>query len=72
MIENELDRAEKRIDEFSLENARLKDEVRTLSNELKSFEASDEQFAEREGQVNTPNRIFFNSIYFSNFKHVIN
>jgi len=58
VIESELDRAEKRIDEFSLENSRLKDEVRNLSNELKSFEASDEQFSEREGQVSTFYLIF--------------
>jgi uncharacterized protein YeeX (DUF496 family) len=51
VVESELDRTEKRVDELSLENSRLKDELRTLSNELKSFEASDEQFADREAQV---------------------
>ena len=51
VVESELERAENRIDDLSLENSRLKEELRTLSNDLKSFEASDEQFAERETQV---------------------
>ena len=51
VVEAELERAENRIDQLSLENSRYADEVRTLSNDLKSFEASDEQFADRESQV---------------------
>ena len=39
------------MDKLSIENARLKEEVRQLSNERKSFEASDEQFAARETHV---------------------
>jgi len=42
VVENELERAEKRIDDLSFENSKLKDEIRTYSNELKSFEAADE------------------------------
>ena len=51
MVESELERAEKRIDDLSFENKKLKDEIRTYSNELKSFEAADEQYTERETQV---------------------
>ena len=51
VVEAELERAENRIDQLSLENSRYTEEVRTLSNDLKSFEASDEQFADRESQV---------------------
>ena len=52
VVESELERAEKRIDDLSFENKKLKDEIRTYSNELKSFEAADEQYTERETQVN--------------------
>ena len=58
VVEAELERAENRIDQLSLENSRYADEVRTLSNDLKSFEASDEQFADRESQVNFRNLLF--------------
>ena len=51
VVENELERAEKRIDDLAFENSKLKDEVRTYSNELKSFEAQDNQYNERETQV---------------------
>ena len=51
VVESELERAEKRIDDLSFENKKLKDEIRTYSNELKSFEAADEQYTERETQV---------------------
>ena len=52
VVENELERSEKRIDDLTFENSKLKDEIRTYSNELKSFEAADEQYSERETQVN--------------------
>lgn len=58
VVEAELERAENRIDQLSLENSRYADEVRTLSNDLKSFEASDEQFADRESQVYFRNLLF--------------
>ena len=51
VVENELERAEKRVDDLVFENSKLKDEVRTYSNELKSFEAQDNQYNEREAQV---------------------
>ena len=51
VVENELERSEKRIDDLTFENSKLKDEIRTYSNELKSFEAADEQYSERETQV---------------------
>ena len=51
MLESELERSEDRVDKLSIENARLKEEVRQLSNERKSFEASDEQFSARETHV---------------------
>merc|ERR1712110_938821 len=34
VVENELERAEKRVDDLVFENSKLKDEVRTYSNEL--------------------------------------
>ena len=51
VLESELERSEDRVDKLSIENARLKEEVRQLSNERKSFEASDEQFSARETHV---------------------
>lgn len=56
VVENELERSEKRIDDLTFENSKLKDEIRTYSNELKSFEAADEQYSERETQVNNFNK----------------
>lgn len=58
VVENELERSEKRIDDLTFENSKLKDEIRTYSNELKSFEAADEQYSERETQVNNFDKIY--------------
>ena len=72
MVESELERAEKRIDDLSFENKKLKDEIRTYSNELKSFEAADEQYTERETQVsfikiifNAKNKDLYHPLLFS-------
>ena len=59
VVENELERAEKRIDVLTFENSKLKDEIRTYSNELKSFEAADEQYSERETQVGSSDHLQF-------------
>ena len=59
VVENELERSEKRIDDLTFENSKLKDEIRTYSNELKSFEAADEQYSERETQVINHSKKYF-------------
>ena len=64
VVENELERAEKRIDVLTFENSKLKDEIRTYSNELKSFEAADEQYSERETQVGSSDHLQFFSIFY--------
>jgi len=70
VVENELERSEKRIDDLTFENSKLKDEIRTYSNELKSFEAADEQYSERETQVNNFNKNLWFIFVFANKPYI--